>query len=179
MTFAPHENANEIVAGRLAKRAVRKTDGGVRDDSQVASKIVRGLAPQIAPLLFQRAYVCQRTLQIFDVAGRFLLLELKVLSHALLYSRAAQHGPGTARRRDCSMRYLRLGLRIVLQFGYHAFIELYQLASDFPQIIALLPSLQSVGGRRTMSRIADPFGVAHAWIREFPGKCREQRENMI
>src|SRR6266481_3556873 len=149
----PHQDTYEIVLGPLVQRSMCEPHRGISHDAEIAAQIMCGLPPEVGALLFQFLDVGQSAFEIPDMPRGLLLLKLEVLADALFNSGAAQRGPYAASRRDHGMRDLRVRGGIPVQFGHHAFVELAELAGDLTQVIALLPALQSVGGRRLLCGI--------------------------
>ena len=139
-----HQDAYEVVAGRVSSSVAREPHRDIGHDTQVAAKVMRRLLPQIAAFLFQLADFIKRGLEVLDVTRSFPLLKGKVLAHALLDASTAQFSPDLACAGHCIERNAGIGPRIVIQFQYDALIELAQLSGDLAQIIALPPALQAM-----------------------------------
>ena len=74
---------------------------------------------------------------------------------------------------------MRVRVRVAVQFRDHALVQLAQLAGDLPQIVALLPALQSVSGGRFVGGIAGGGRLIGRRLSQFPFEGREESGNVV
>jgi len=155
--------------------ALTQAHRGIGNHAEIAAQVVRRLAPQVGSLLLQFANFLERGFQILQLPRGFLLLQLEELRDALLDAGAAQRGPqpiGLAGG-------LRIDAAVALQFLDHDFVELAKLAGDFPQVIALLPTLQTVGRRLRLTHLADPLERVPLRTAQLALERRQQPRDVI
>ena len=130
-------------------------------------KIMRGLSPQVRPLLARgRAYSVRAALEILDMARGLLLLQLEKLPDALFDTRCCTAPPKRAWRPQCTRVKLRIASVEASSSATTHLVQFAEFTRDLAQVVALLPALQAMGRRGLLGRTFDRCGRAPKFLFE-------------
>src|SRR5579871_6471000 len=145
-----HENAHELIPGGFAKPRMTQPGRRIGNDAEIASQVMGRLAPQVRALRLEIANLLHRLVEVAHLTGGLALLQLEVLSHALLDAGARHGGPYAPRHGHRNRRYFGVRDRERIHLGHQAVVQLAELARHLAQVVPLAPALQAMRGARLL-----------------------------